>query len=268
MGGRGGCTSPLCVDLTEAALSHAQVAGVLAGFAMAAIAVVLARSPVQKSSSTPVAQRHDGIAPLFVALFALVVAAYLYGTAAGEESGAQRAAAMTFAAGLAAAIAISNLAFALVGLLAASAHRELALGGGRAVALAVPTAGSLYVFVSAVDVLRADDSDEASETWVEVLLTVMAAVILIGGAWVLFRIVWKKGEATSGRLSHLGQPTTEGTLVVASGTFLCAALVYFLVLLYVPGSASAVWVVPVMVAAWVLFIVILFNAVVTTLEAL
>jgi hypothetical protein len=259
------CSSPLCVDLTKAAASHAQVVGVLAGFAVATIAVVLSRSADEDPSKTRITQQHGGIQALFVALFALIVASFMYGTAAGVEMSAQRAAAMTFAAGVVAAVAISNLAFGLVGLLAASAHKALTPTAGRFVALVVPLAGSTYVFVSAIDQLRASDSDEPLETWVVVILSILALLILISWICLLVLPVRARQRPLSGRL-RLRELTTEKNLARASFALTGVALVHFLVLLYLPESASAVWVLPIMGLAWVTFVAVLFGAVVVTLR--
>lgn len=259
------CSSPLCVDLTVAAASHAQVVGVLAGFAVAAIAVVLGRSAEEDSSNARTPRRHDGLQALFVALFALIVAAFLYGTAAGVEMSAQRAAAMTLAAGLVAAVAISDLAFGLVGLLAASAHKSLASTAGRFVALAVPLVGTIYVFVSAVDVLRATSSVEPLKTWIKAILIVSAALILAGGICLLALPIRIRQRLLI-RRRYFRDITTERNLVRASFALAGVALMYFLALLYVPDSARAVWILPILAGTWVMFVAFLFGAVVTMLR--
>ena len=259
------CSSLLCVDLTAAAASHAQVVGVLAGFAAAAIAVVLARSEGDSAGSL-IGRRHDGISSLFVALFTLTVAAFIYGTAAGVEGSAQRAAAMTFAAGIVTAVAVVNLALGLAGLLAVSAHRDLVPTVGRFVALIVPFSGSIYIFISATDVLRADNSDEPSETWVELALTGLALLILINGFLVLGLLIRsRQARSVRRRLPRLA--ITEDLLAVSSLVMTSVALTYFLVLLYVPESVARVWVLPIAVGTWSAFLVILFEAVATILGA-
>ncbi|MFD3400113.1 hypothetical protein ACFWUU_05540 [Kribbella sp. NPDC058693] len=95
------CTSTLCVNFNVAAVSHAQVMGVMAGFVVAAIAVVLERPRAPTGDGQQAV--HDGIQALFVALVAFIVAAFLYGIAGGVEASPQRAAAMILAAALPAA---------------------------------------------------------------------------------------------------------------------------------------------------------------------
>jgi hypothetical protein len=116
-----------------------------------------------------------------MALAALVVGRVLYGTAAGAQGSGQRVAAMTLAAGVVAAVAVSNLAFGLLGLLATSVHHELGSTGGRFVAITVPLGGTVHVFVSAVDVLRVDASDEPSETGAEIVLAIIGVTLLAAG---------------------------------------------------------------------------------------
>jgi MFS family permease len=254
-----GCTSRLCVDLADVAASHAQVMGVLAGFVVAAIAVVLQRR--RDPAADDLEQPHDGIPALFVALVALVVAAFLYGTAAGAEASPQRVAAMTLAAGLPAAAAMSGLAFGLLGLLLDSAYRELAVRGGTYVALVVPTATSIYVFVSAADLLRVVVSHGPSERYIAVLIGILGIGVFLFLVLVAAAELSKSGELPRS-LSWLHDTLTkrhrsdEAFLGFALLAIVGIGLVYFLMLLYSPAVALSIWVAPILVAAWVAYIVI------------
>jgi MFS family permease len=257
------CTSKLCVDLAVAAASHAQVMGVLAGFAAAAIAVVLQR-PRSLGADNRNQPHNDGIPALFVALIALLAAAFLYGTTAGAEANPQRVAAMTLAAGLPAAAAVSSLAFGLLGLLLDSAHWELTGRGATYVAIVIPAGTSIYVFVSAADVLGVDASDEPSETDIAVLvgtlgIVVFLLLVLVAAAAVpALRRSLPPLSVLHGALKK-GHRADEAVLGFASLAIVGFGLAYFLVLLYVRGASSNTWVIPILVASWVAYVVIFIQ---------
>jgi hypothetical protein len=250
----GTCTTPLCIDLTEAAASHAQVVGVLAGFAAGGVAVALARTSTGNDPRRSMGAQHHGIRALFLSFACLVLAAFLYGTAAGGEGSPRRIAAMTLAAGVVTGVAISNLAFGLLGLLAASPHRDLVSSGGRFVATTIPSGATLYVFVSAADVFRVGSLKTGTDRMAAVFLAVLGAGSLAGVcSWFLVSIVLKKEMRTW--VSPAIRVAPEVRLIVTSLLVTGAALVYFLVFLYIPAAADAVWTAPLMVSVWLVFMV-------------
>jgi len=233
------CTSKLCVDLAVVAASHAQVMGVLAGFAAAAIAVVLQRP--RRFTADYRKQSHDGIPALFVALIALLVAAFLYGTAAGAEANPQRVAAMTLAAALPAAAAVSSLAFGLLGRLLDSAHWELTGRGATYVAIVTPAGTSIYVFVSAVDVLGVNATHEPSETDIAVPIGTLGIVVflllvLVAAAAVPALRRSLRPLSVLHRALEKRHQAGEAVLGFASLAIVGFGLAYFLVLLYVQGA--------------------------------
>jgi hypothetical protein len=173
------CSSPLCINLTEAAGFHAQMMGVLAGFALTCLVLIVGGERDQHPPSA------NGLIMLFVALVLLSTAAFLYGTAAGEEERGSRAASLILMSGSVAAVAMASLMFGLLPLVVPR-FEELAELGPRAVALIVPVTTTFYLLVSGVDLLRvqslprADDANRVALVLLLLLAVSAIAVIQIG----------------------------------------------------------------------------------------
>jgi MFS family permease len=277
------CTSHLCVDLNAAATSHAQVMGVMAGFVVAAIAVVLERprplgsgdrasggngaDGIEKEGlgDSSSQRSHDGIPALFVALIAFVVAAFLYGLAGGAEvkdaapgdsgaaAGAQRVAAMMLAAGLPGCAAVSALGCGLLGLLLDSAHWRLTSRAAPYISLAVPAATGLYVFVSAKDVLEVSVASRPY-TLVTYAFGLFLSLVLLVVAAALLPTVRSRGPLNGLRRLLTHRPGFgEALLGFASMGIVAAGISYFLVLLYIPAAADVALLVPIWVGVWVAY---------------
>lgn len=247
--------SPLCVNLTAAAASHAQVMGVLAGFAVASLAVVLQRPK-------PIDGRiveHHGIPSLFAALIAFVSAAFFYGTAGADRAGPAHTAQMILAAGLAGAVAISELAFGLLGLLLLSAHEEIADRAARYGAVIVPWGVGVYFFVSAVDVWKVGGSAvNHPDAFIASIAVLGGTQLILLVSLLIIDMTARSGKGPFTGLRHLerlhGLRNGEPLLAALSIGLVVIAAAYFLMLFYMSTSAPGLlWLVPFILASWVIY---------------
>jgi hypothetical protein len=258
---RGSCTSSLCIDLTKAANSHASVMGVFAGFAVAALAVLLARSASTSGQSEPA---RDGTQALFLALLTFIVAAFLYGTASGDEAGPQRVAAMTLAAGLVASTAVSILIFGLLQLLSISARSELTARSAILAALLVSSLTSVLIYASVVDLFRSYPAG------INPGVTTIVIAALLGIATVSFFATPLLPGTTLERIPIVARtlglmPTKRARasytpFALASFLLLGSATVYFFLLLYLPESAFLSWPFLILLGVWLGFSVTYVRA--------
>jgi hypothetical protein len=142
------CTTDLCFDLAKAAGFHAGLAGFLAGVAFAAIVVLLERAAPGRPGS------YAGLASFIGALISLIIASFLYGTAAGEELISERTALITLAAGVAWAAGVMSLFYGVAALVLDRVAGPLSEQLGRVIAFALPVVTYFYLAVSTANVLR------------------------------------------------------------------------------------------------------------------
>ncbi|TCC32648.1 hypothetical protein E0H75_42670 [Kribbella capetownensis] len=264
--------------------------GVMAGFVVAAIAVVLERPRSSTNGGRAAGgdgaeagekdfagargggRSPDGIPALFVALLAFMVAAFLYGLAGGAEvkaavtgpsgaaAGTERVAAMMLAAGLPGCAAVSALGCGLLGLLLDSAHWTLADRAATYVALAVPAATGLYVFVSAKDVVEVSAATRSYSVAVYALGLLLTIALLAAAAALLPRS-HSLGPLNSLRRFLQKKPDFgEALLGFASMGIVATGLAYFLVLLYVPAAANVAMLIPLWVGVWAAYACIFVYA--------
>jgi hypothetical protein len=110
------CSSVLCFNVRETAGLHAQLMAVLAGFAFAVLSSLLMSSRHTLEKDRFGIRRYDfdaSVVSLAASFLTLIVASFLYATAAGDEKVAGRVATMTFLAGMSATFAVVTLFFGL-----------------------------------------------------------------------------------------------------------------------------------------------------------
>jgi hypothetical protein len=139
------CRTLLCFDLSNAAGFHAQLAGILAGLAFTSIVLILQSSTLSGRGA------EAGLLSFSSALITLLIAAFLYGTAAGEERLAGRLAIMVFLAGTASAIAVVELFYGLTWLVRAGGFPNATEMIARMGALVIPLITFVYLTITALN---------------------------------------------------------------------------------------------------------------------
>jgi hypothetical protein len=145
---------------------------------------------------------------------------------------------------LVASVAVSQLAFGLLGLLATSAHDRITHRMGVYVTRVVPASASVYVLVSAFDVLKANKSDQDGDVTVAIFSLVGAlALVLVGIAWGVGKWVVRvdRKEPWEVHDLHVGRRNGEGPLTVVSIVLAFIGVGYFLSLLYIHEVAKTTW---------------------------
>jgi hypothetical protein len=127
---------------------HAQLTGILAGLAFASIVLIL------QSSSFAGRGTEAGLLSFFSALLTLIIATFLYGTAAGEELIAGRAAIMVFLAGVTSAVAVLELFYGLTWLVRAGGFPNVTEMAARITVLVAPPITFVYLAITALNEVR------------------------------------------------------------------------------------------------------------------
>ena len=209
--------------------------GVLAGFAMTALTLVLPRSVTGPKP-------RDGILALLVAMIGLLASAFMYASAAGARAGQQQAAAMAFSSALVAVAALANLFFGLQAILASAAGDQSAERASWVVSTVIPFFTTIYIGVSAVNVVRVDP-DRGPWLGSVALLLLPSLLGLIFGKVMIYR-----------------KDCDEVVIAVTTMIVSSASFVYFLILFYVAEAAQAVWPVASLLAIWITFVPIFMAA--------
>jgi hypothetical protein len=162
------CKTPLCFDMSSSAGFHAQLTGILAGLAFASIVLILQSRTLSGRSA------EAGLLSFFAALITLLIAAFLYGTAAGEELVAGRAAIMVFLAGLTSAVAALELFYGLTWLVRAGGLPNAAEMTARITAFVVPLITFVYLAITALNEVSVTTGRDVVGSPVFVLLVLLS----------------------------------------------------------------------------------------------
>ena len=130
-----------------------------------------------------------GISVFVAAFFSLIVAAFLYGTAAGEELIASRAALMTLVSGFALGIGVMDLFAGIVWLIDARSGAGVSNVIARVVATTLPTLSLYYLTytISNVDRLSSHTSATGSRLDIRLLLGALLILVIL---LVAFQLLW------------------------------------------------------------------------------
>lgn len=251
------CKTLLCFDMTASAGFHAQLTGILAGLAFASIVVIL------QSTSFSGRGAEAGLLSFFSALITLIIAAFLYGTAAGEERIAGRAAIMVFLAGVTSAVAVLELLYGLTWLVRAGGFPNATEMTARITALVGPLITFVYLAVTALNEASVTTGRDVvgSPVFVFLLLLsfllvlVLVAVQLFWGSFALRQLAVRSA-------SRLGpEPWLS---LISIGVGLAAGVAGGIILQLEPDIAAPYWLTCVVMALWFGFeclIVLLVRAI-------
>jgi hypothetical protein len=236
---------------------HAQLTGILAGLAFASIVLILERRPSVARGT------EAGILSFFSTLIVLLIAAFLYGTVAGEEVVAGRAALLVFLAGFATAIAVLNLLYGLAWLVRAGGFLNAAEMVARITALIAPLLTFCYLAITALNEITITAGQDGPGSGVFVFFSVES--MLLGFVLVLIQIRWR--SAALRRLStwltaRLGPEPWLSFISVGGG--LISAVCGAIVLRLDPDVASPGWLLCAVLTVWLAFslvVVLLVHAI-------
>ena len=171
------CKTLLCFDMTSSAGFHAQLTGILAGLAFASIVLIL------QSTSLSGRGAEAGLLSFFSALITLLIAAFLYGTAAGEERIAGRAAIMVFLAGITSTVAVLELFYGLTWLVRAGGFPNATEMTARITALVIPLITFVYLALTALNEVSITTGREVVGTPIFVFLLLVSLLLLLVRWW-------------------------------------------------------------------------------------
>jgi hypothetical protein len=237
------CRTLLCFDLSNAAGFHAQLTGILAGLAFTSIVLILQSSTLSGRGA------EAGLLSFFSALITLLIAAFLYGTAAGEERLAGRLAIMVFLAGTASAVAVLELFYGLTWLVRAGGFPNATEMMARMSALVIPLITFVYLAITALNQASITSGREVVGSSVFVFLSVLSLLLLL--ILLLVQLLW--ASARLRRLavwcaSRLGpEPWLS---LVSVGIGLTAGVCGGVILQLEPTIAAPGWLVGAIMTVW------------------
>jgi hypothetical protein len=239
----GTCRTLLCFDLSAAAGFHAQLTGILAGFAFTSIVLILQN---HKGSGRGT---EAGLLSFLSALITLLIAAFLYGIAAGEELTAGRVTLLVFLAGTASAIAVFELFYGLTWLVRAGGFPNAAEMTARISALVVPLITFLYLTISALNHVSVTEGRHMIGSFVTVFLSLLSLLLFL--VLLLVQLAWASPELRRlavGCTSRLGPEPWRSLVSVGGG--LAAAVGGGIILQFAPTIAAPNWLVCAMMSLW------------------
>jgi hypothetical protein len=251
------CRTLLCFDLRSSAGFHAQLAGILAGLAFTSIVLILQSRTLSGRGA------EAGLLSFFAALITLVIAGFLYGTAAGEELLAGRVGILVLLAGITSTVAVVELFYGLTWLVRAGGFPNATEMVARMSALVVPLITFVYLAITALNHLSVTTGRDAvgSPVFAFVALLSMLLVLIL----MLAQLAW--GTATLRRIAmwctaRLGpEPWLS---MVSVGVGLAAGVCGGIVLQLEPDIAAPAWLVGALMTVWLGFdclVVLLVRAI-------
>jgi hypothetical protein len=237
------CKTPLCFDMSSSAGFHAQLTGILAGLAFASIVLILQSRTLSGRSA------EAGLLSFFAALITLLIAAFLYGTAAGEELVAGRAAIMVFLAGLTSAVAALELFYGLTWLVRAGGLPNAAEMTARITAFVVPLITFVYLAITALNEVSVTTGRDVVGSPVFVLLVLLS--LLLGLVLVAVQIAWGSPQLRRLALWSASRLGPEPWLsLVSVGVGLAAGVCGGIILQLEPNIAAPDWLVCTLMTLW------------------
>jgi hypothetical protein len=237
------CKTLLCFDMTTSAGFHAQLTGILAGLAFASIVVIL------QSTGFSGRGAEAGLLSFFSALITLLIAAFLYGTAAGEERIAGRAAIMVFLAGVTSAVAVLELLYGLTWLVRAGGFPNATEMTARITALVAPLITFLYLAVTALNEASVTTGREVVGSAVFVFLLLLSFLLVL--ILVAVQLFWGSSELRQLAIRSASRLGPEPWLsLISIWVGLAAAVTGGIVLQLDPDIAAPHWLIYIVMALW------------------
>jgi hypothetical protein len=256
------CRTLLCFDLSKAAGFHAQLTGILAGLAFTSIVLILQSSTLSGRGA------EAGLLSFLSALITLLIAAFLYGTAAGEERLAGRLAIMVFLAGTASGVAVLELFYGLTWLVRAGGFPNATELIARMSALVIPLITFVYLAITALNHINITTGRDGVGSSVFVFMSLLSLLFVL--VLLLVQLLW--ASARLRRLavwcaSRLGpEPWLS---LVSVGVGLAAGICGGIVLQLEPTIAAPDWLIGTIMTMWFGFdcaVVLLVRAIDTEAE--
>jgi hypothetical protein len=188
-----GCKTLLCFDMSTSSGFHAQLTGILAGLAFASIVLILQSTTLSGRGA------EVGLLSFFSALITLIMASFLYGTAAGEELIAGRTAIMIFLAGITSAVAVLELFDGLTWLVRAGGFPNATEMTARITTLVAPLITFAYLAITALNEVSVTTGREMVGSPVFVFLLLLSLLLVL--VLLLVQIAWGSPEVR--RLGHV-----------------------------------------------------------------
>jgi hypothetical protein len=251
------CKTLLCFDMTSSAGFHAQLTGILAGLAFTAIVLIL------QSTSLSGRGAEAGLLSFFSALITLLIAAFLYGTAAGEERIAGRAAIMVFLAGITSTVAVLELFYGLTWLVRAGGFPNATEMTARITALVIPLITFVYLAVTALNEVSITTGREVVGTPIFVFLLLVSLLLVL--VLVVGQLRWGSPRLRQLAMRSASRLGPEPWLsLVSIGVGLAAAVAGGIILQLEPDIAAPHWLIGTVMTLWFGFecmIVLLVRAI-------
>jgi hypothetical protein len=251
------CRTLLCFDMSSSAGFHAQLTGILAGLAFTSIVLILQSRTLSGRGA------EAGLLSFFAALITLLIAAFLYGTAAGEERLAGRLAILVFLAGIASAVAVQELFYGLTWLVRAGGFPNATEMMARMNALVIPLITFVYLAITALNHLSVTTGREVVGSSVFVFLSLLSLLLVL--VLLLVQLTWGSTELrriATWCASRLGpEPWLS---LVSVGVGLAAGVCGGVVLQVEPDIAAPGWLVGALMTLWLGFdcvVVLLVRAI-------
>jgi hypothetical protein len=142
-----------------------------------------------------------GLLSFFAALVTLLIAAFLYGTAAGEERINRRLTIMVFLAGIASAVAVLELFYGLTWLIGAGGFPNATGMTARISAVVMPLITFVYLVITALNHIRVtrDEAVVGSPVFVFLVSLSLSLSLLLVLVLLLAQFTWRSAPAGSGR---------------------------------------------------------------------
>jgi hypothetical protein len=237
------CRTLLCFDLSNAAGFHAQLTGILAGLAFTSIVLILQSSTLSGRGA------EAGLLSFSSALITLLIAAFLYGTAAGEERLAGRLAIMVFLAGAASAVAVLELFYGLTWLVRAGGFPNATEMMARMSALVIPLITFVYLAISALNHVSITTGRDVVGSSVFVFLSVLSLLFIL--ILLLVQLLWTSAKLRRLALWCASRLGPEPWLsLVSVGIGLAAGVCGGITLQLEPTIAAPDWLVGAIMTMW------------------
>lgn len=237
------CRTLLCFDLSNAAGFHAQLTGILAGLAFTSIVLILQSSTLSGRGA------EAGLLSFSSALITLLIAAFLYGTAAGEERLAGRLAIMVFLAGAASAIAVLELFYGLTWLVRAGGFPNATEMMARTSALVIPLITFVYLAITALNHVSITTGRDVVGSSIFVFLSLLSLLFLL--ILLLVQLLWTAAKLRRLALWCASRLGPEPWLsLVSVGIGLAAGICGGIILQLEPTIAAPDWLVGTIMTMW------------------
>jgi hypothetical protein len=237
------CRTLLCFDLSNAAGFHAQLTGILAGLAFTSIVLILQSSTLSGRGA------EAGLLSFFSALSTLLIAAFLYGTAAGEELIAGRLAIMVFLAGTASAVAVLELFYGLTWLVRAGGFPNATEMMARMSALVIPLTTFVYLAITALNQVSITTGREVVGSAAFVFLSLLSLLLVL--VLLLVQLLWASAKLRRLALWCASRLGPEPWLsLVSVGIGFTAGVCGGVILQLEPTIAAPDWLVGAIMTMW------------------